>query len=87
MRAGAPSAELQCREIGGALGFLRHRGLQLFDSGLALLYLVERASVATGNPTFVPSGKNSRVFDTACAVKKTVRQYIILAADPGRQSK
>lgn len=37
------------------MGLLRRRWLQLFVSGLVLLYLVERVLVATGNMDFVPS--------------------------------
>lgn len=36
-------------------GILRRRWLQIFVSGLVLLYLVERTLVATSNPNFVPS--------------------------------
>ncbi len=37
------------------MGLLRRRWLQIFVSGLVLLYLVERTLVATSNPNFVPS--------------------------------
>lgn len=37
------------------MGLLRRRWLQIFVSGLILLYLVERTLVATSNPNFVPS--------------------------------
>lgn len=35
--------------------FLRYRWLQIFLSGLVLLYLVERVLVGTGNPNYIPS--------------------------------
>jgi protease PrsW len=37
------------------VGLLRHRWLQIFVSGLVLLFLVERTLVATGDPNYVPS--------------------------------
>src|SRR5918998_4110431 len=37
------------------MGLLRRRWLQLFASGLVLLFLVERTLVSTGNPNYVPS--------------------------------
>ena len=37
------------------LGFFRRRWLQIFVSGLVLLYLVERTLVQTGDPNYIPS--------------------------------
>jgi RsiW-degrading membrane proteinase PrsW (M82 family) len=37
------------------MGILRRRWLQIFLSGLVLLYLVERALIATQNPNYIPS--------------------------------
>jgi RsiW-degrading membrane proteinase PrsW (M82 family) len=37
------------------VGLLRRRWLQIFLSGLVLLFLVERTLVATSNPNYVPS--------------------------------
>jgi RsiW-degrading membrane proteinase PrsW (M82 family) len=37
------------------VGVLRRRWSQIFVSGVILLYFVERALVATGNPNYVPS--------------------------------
>jgi protease PrsW len=37
------------------VGLLRRRWLQIFVSGLILLFLVERTLVATSNPNYVPS--------------------------------
>ncbi|GAA6615201.1 PrsW family intramembrane metalloprotease [Scytonema sp. NUACC26] len=37
------------------MGFIRLRWFQIFISGLVLLYLVEKAIIATNNPNFIPS--------------------------------
>jgi hypothetical protein len=37
------------------VGLLRRRWLQIFLSGLVLLFLVERTLIATSNPNYVPS--------------------------------
>lgn len=37
------------------MGFLRKRWFQIFVGGLVLLYVVERALVATANPIYFPS--------------------------------
>jgi protease PrsW len=37
------------------VGLLRRRWLQIFASGLILLFLVERALIATSSPNYVPS--------------------------------
>jgi protease PrsW len=49
----APSPQDNRKE--GRLRFLRRHWLQIFVSGLVLLFLVERTLVATANPNFVPS--------------------------------
>jgi RsiW-degrading membrane proteinase PrsW (M82 family) len=51
--ADEPAALERGRILG--MGLLRRRWLQLFASGLVLLFLVERTLVATGNPNYVPS--------------------------------
>ena len=37
------------------MGLLRHRWLQIFVSGVVLLFLVERTLVSTSNPNYLPS--------------------------------
>ena len=49
----APSPQDNRKE--GRLRFLRRHWLQIFVSGLVLLFLVERTLVATGDPNYVPS--------------------------------
>lgn len=46
---------MAAREEEERVGLLGRRWLQIFVSGLVLLYLVERTLVATSNPNFVPS--------------------------------